>query len=153
MAEIDLPSMSDEEFQALRVAVMREASYRALLLRASNTAEKLVTSYQEAVNRGLPPGTLPAWTQPTGAHDAYPKDFVVRHSGKVWSSLTPANVWEPGVSGWREDSTEGPAPWILPTGAHDAYAKDSVVTHNGLTWRSELDGNVWEPGVYGWVEV
>ena len=42
------------------------------------------------------------WVQPTGAHNAYPLGITVTHVGKTWESLTPANVWEPGVSGWRE---------------------------------------------------
>lgn len=96
----------------------------------------------------VPPDGSP-WRQPAGAHDAYPVGALVAFDGRVWENLTPANVWTPGVSGWREVS-EGPAPWVQPTGAHDAYPKDALVTHNGQTWRSDLDGNVWEPGVYGW---
>ena len=93
------------------------------------------------------------WVQPLGAHDAYPLDWVVIHNGKTWVSLVDANVWEPGVSGWREDGTEEtPSEWIQPTGAHDAYALGSIVTHNGSTWTSTVDANTWEPGVYGWVQ-
>lgn len=50
----------------------------------------------------------PLWLQPVGAVDAYPVDFVVEHrtGGKgpvrVWRSITPANVWEPGVFGWEQ---------------------------------------------------
>lgn len=46
--------------------------------------------------------TYPSWNQPTGAHDAYPVGAKVTHKSKNWENLTPANVWEPGVSGWRE---------------------------------------------------
>ena len=41
-----------------------------------------------------------AWTQPTGAHDAYPLGAKVTHNGRTWTSTVAANVWEPGVFGW-----------------------------------------------------
>lgn len=92
------------------------------------------------------------WVQPLGAHDAYPADAEVTHKNKAWVSTTPFNVWEPGVSGWREKAAPGgaPAAWMQPTGAHDAYGLAAVVTHKGRTWTSTAPNNVWEPGVYGW---
>lgn len=96
---------------------------------------------------------VPAWTQPTGAHDAYIAGERVTHNGTVWISLTDANVWEPGVSGWREETASGePSPWVQPTGAHDAYNQGDRVTHNGSTWESNVDGNSWEPPTQ-WTEV
>lgn len=93
------------------------------------------------------------WTQPTGAHNAYKVGVTVEHNGKTWENITHANVWEPGVSGWREVLPDGEiGAWIQPTGAHDAYAKGAVVTHNEFTWVSDVDDNVWEPGVYGWTK-
>ena len=92
-----------------------------------------------------------AWVQPTGAHDAYPLGSTVTHNGKTWESLTPANVWVPGVSGWREVVASGPAAWVQPTGAHDAYPLGAKVTHANKTWTSTVAANIWEPGVYGWV--
>lgn len=44
----------------------------------------------------------PEWVQPTGAHDAYNTDDKVSHNGKHWISTVDANIWEPGVYGWRE---------------------------------------------------
>ena len=46
----------------------------------------------------------PEWEQPTGAQDAYAKDSKVTHNGKKWISSYDANVWEPGVYGWEEQS-------------------------------------------------
>jgi len=46
----------------------------------------------------------PEWVQPTGAHDAYAKDSKVTHNGKKWISSYDANVWEPGVYGWEEQT-------------------------------------------------
>lgn len=48
------------------------------------------------------PEAVPEWVQPTGAHDAYPKDSHVMHNGVEWVSDMDGNVWEPGVSGWTQ---------------------------------------------------
>lgn len=100
--------------------------------------------------------TAVPWVQPTGAHDAYSADAVVSHGGKAWRNLTPANVWAPGVTGWRllwASEQSAPA-WVSPTGAHDAYRLGAIVTHKGKTWKNTgSDANVWEPGVFGWTEV
>ena len=48
-----------------------------------------------------PAGVISDWVQPTGAHDAYAKDSIVRHNGQIWISTIDANVWEPGVYGWE----------------------------------------------------
>lgn len=92
-----------------------------------------------------------AWVQPTGAHNAYALEVTVTHNGKTWVNLTPANVWQPGVTGWREVVASGPAAWVQPTGGHDAYPLGAQVTHADKTWTSTVAANVWEPGVYGWV--
>lgn len=46
----------------------------------------------------------PEWVQPAGAQDAYAKDSKVTHNGKKWISSYDANVWEPGVYGWEEQT-------------------------------------------------
>lgn len=43
----------------------------------------------------------PAWRQPTGATDAYQVGSKVSHSGNHYVSISPNNVWEPGVYGWQ----------------------------------------------------
>jgi len=75
---------------------------------------------------------------------------VVFHNGKIWRNTiatgTP-NVWEPGVSGWREYTMGDTYPvWLQPTGAHDAYLVDEIVEHDGKVWRNVTPANVWEPG-------
>ena len=49
----------------------------------------------------------PAWVKPTGAHDAYALGAKVSHDEKHWISEYQDNVWEPGVYGWTEVSTDG----------------------------------------------
>lgn len=104
---------------------------------------------------GLTRESFPAvWTKPSGAQDSYANGAQVYYNGKIWQSLIVANVWQPGVSGWREVTSEtGIAPtWVQPTGAHDTYQKGAVVAYQSQLWQSTLDTNVWEPGVYGWVK-
>lgn len=48
----------------------------------------------------VPVGVVPAWVQPTGAHDAYALGAKVTYNGQVWQSTAAANVWQPGVFGW-----------------------------------------------------
>ena len=88
----------------------------------------------------------PLWRQPSDATNAYALGDIVTHNDARWRSTLAGNVWEPGVSGWRDADEDAPA-WLQPTGAHDAYAKDAVVKHNGDLWTSLLDANVWEPPV------
>ena len=45
---------------------------------------------------------IPAWRQPLGAHDSYALGARVQHAGKTWESTVAANVWAPGVYGWKE---------------------------------------------------
>ena len=51
---------------------------------------------------GDPAEEYPEWSQPLGAHDAYPRGAKVSHNGKKWTSDIANNVWEPGVYGWTE---------------------------------------------------
>lgn len=75
--------------------------------------------------------------------------------GKTWESTTDYNVWEPGVSGWREVVAEGYPEWRLPTGAHDAYALGDRVEYKGADYESRIAANVWSPSVYpaGWKQI
>ncbi len=47
------------------------------------------------------PGEIPDWEQPDSTN-AYSKGDKVKHDGKIWTSDTDGNVWEPGVYGWTE---------------------------------------------------
>lgn len=147
---IDLTALTDEELQKLASDVEAEKYSRLVILVAEESVINVIERYHRAKTRGLEDGEVSAWVQPLGAHDSYPNEYEVTHLDKVWVSSIPANVWEPGVSGWREVVTEGYPTWIQPTGAHDAYPLGAQVTHNGQDWESTAAGNVWEPGVFGW---
>jgi hypothetical protein len=90
-----------------------------------------------------------AWIQPEGPEFVYELGAIVAHNGMRWRSTIKNNVWEPGVSGWRDADEDIPS-WLQPTGAHDSYSLDALVKHNGFIWKSLLDNNVWEPGVSNW---
>lgn len=94
---------------------------------------------------------VPPWVQPTHAENAYEQGAWVWHGGQVWENLTPANVWEPGVSGWRDPLNEWPE-WVQPTGAHDAYNIGDKVTFAGKRYISKINVNTWSPTAYpaGW---
>lgn len=62
----------------------------------ANVWEPGVASWREVTESG----ELPAWVQPSGAHDAYAIGAEVTHNGQDWVSTVAANVWEPGVFGW-----------------------------------------------------
>ena len=43
----------------------------------------------------------PEWVQPTGAHDAYNTGDKVSYNGKHYICTADANVYAPGVYGWK----------------------------------------------------
>lgn len=146
----DLTILTDEELTQLRIDVATEQERRSTLANAEQQVEQISAKYLDAAGRD--PGS--EWVQPTGAFDAYPMDYLVAHGGKMWRSTTPNNVWEPGVSGWREEVEEGSAPaeFVQPTGAHDAYNIGDRVTFEGQVYESTIDANVYSPSAYpaGW---
>lgn len=141
---MNLTELSNLELDNLRADVQNEQERRRTLANAPLQADNLARRYHAAI--GVQEGD--SWTQPQGAHDAYPEGWMVTHNGKTWVSLIPANVWEPGVSGWREESFPDPETvpdFVQPTGAHDAYNTGDQVMIGGAVWESVIDGNVWSP--------
>lgn len=51
------------------------------------------------------PGEIPDWEQPSSTNP-YAKGDKVKHNGKTWISDTDGNVWEPGVYGWTEVTSD-----------------------------------------------
>ena len=145
---IDLTTLTDAEARDLLARVYAEVQRRATLANAPAQAEQISRAWADASGRkdGDP------WTQPTGGHDAYPLGAVVTDAGKMWISLIPANVWRPGVSGWREQVAQGYPVWVQPTGGHDAYKVGDRVSFEGGDYESTIAGNVWSPTAYpaGW---
>lgn len=130
------------------VAVRQREYDRAIALAAPVELAALQQATLAAAGRA----SGATWVQPQGAHDAYPIDWVVTHAGKTWVSLMAANVWEPGVTGWREQVTTGYPAWVQPLGAQDAYNIGARVSFNGANYESLINANVWSPTVLpsGW---
>ena len=149
---MDIADASDAELRQLKRMIDGELSRRETLANAGRAMDDIARSVLAA--QGQVDGD--EWVQPTNATNAYPKDWTVTHDGKTWVSLTPANVWEPGVSGWREVVEEGATPeWVQPTGAHDAYQTGDHVMFEGAEYVSLIDGNTWSPTAYpqGWEKI
>lgn len=107
---IDLDSLSDDELLELDAAVRPRAEAIRVARETASEIDLLAARYLDMTGRQRGED----WMQPTGAHDAYPQGWTVTHNGRQWESLTPANVWEPGISGWREIVPDGggPAEWM-----------------------------------------
>ena len=150
---MDIGSVSDAELRRLKRMIDGELSRRETLANAGRAMDDIARSVLAA--QGQSDGG--EWVQPTDATNAYPKDWTVQHDGKTWISLTPANVWRPGISGWREivDESAGAPEWVQPTGAHDAYQTGDTVTFEGQEYKSLIDGNTWSPTDYpqGWEKI
>ena len=150
---MDIGSVSDAELRQLKRMIDGELSRRETLANAGRAMDDIARSVLAA--QGQVEGD--EWVQPTDATNAYPKDWTVTHDGKTWVSLTPANVWPPGVSGWREivDESAGAPEWVQPTGAHDAYQTGDRVMFEGAEYKSLIDGNTWSPTAYpqGWEKI
>lgn len=144
---------TDRELEQYRDAISKEQERRRTLANAGQAMDDIAKSVLAA--SGIEPGQ--EWKQPTSAVDAYPKDWTVEHGNKTWVSLVAANVFEPGVSSWREVVPEGSAPpeWVQPSGATDAYNAGDQVTYNGEVFESVIDANVWSPDAHaaGWEKV
>lgn len=147
-----IKDMTTEDLNTLMDEVSLEQQRRRSMIQIPAKMEALAVQYLEA--EGAVPGD--PWRQPVGAFDAYPLDWEVSHGDQVWMSLVASNVWEPGVSGWREVVVEGAVPaWVQPTGAHDAYKIGDKVEFEGSIYESALDSNTWSPTDYpaGWNKI
>lgn len=147
---MDIADASDAELRQLKRMIDGELSRRETLATAEKKAADLNVEFLAAA--GVADGDV--WRQPTSAVDAYPKDWTVQHNDAVWVSLVAANVWEPGVSAWREVVEEGDAPpeYVQPTGGHDVYNSGDLVTFEGAVYKCVIDNCVWSPTDYpqGW---
>ena len=151
---MDVEALTGDELRALYIQVTAEMQRRDALAKAAAEMERAADDVAKAAGVTRPAGEGEAWAQPTGVHDAYRKDATVTHGGKTWVATSDWNVWEPGVSGWREIVPDGAGPgeWMQPSGAHDAYMKGDRVRFEGAIYESVIDGNVWSPSGYpaGW---
>lgn len=152
---------TDDDLDALRVAVATEQERRYTLAAAPALAEQTATRYREAVEAALPPlgeGEHRPYVQPTGAHDAYPEGAVVAEVGKVWRSKIANNVWRPGSAGadglWEDVTDDAPAPEPVPSApewkAGESVKAGDLRTHGGAVYeviQPHTTQAGWEPPV------
>ena len=86
-----------EEYVALGWKVVHDGKTWVSLI-DGNTWEPGVSGWREVIEEG----GIPAWVQPTGAHDAYKTGDQVSHNGDTWTSTVDGNVWEPSAYGWTK---------------------------------------------------
>lgn len=141
---MDLTTLTDDDLDALRVAVLTEQERRRTIETAPEMAEDLAERYFAATGRE----DGAAWVQPTGAHDAVPFGRTVTKDGKEWRSKHHANVWEPSASSpWWEEVIVGdpdPQPWALDV----YYTPPTKVTFEDNTYEcmsEHLSQVGWEP--------
>ena len=149
---MDIRDAGTAELKRLERMIGAELSRRETLATAESRAAALNKEFLAAA--GVTEGE--EWRQPSSAVDAYPLDWTVTHDGKQWVSLVSGNVWEPGVSAWREVVEGGGVPeWVQPTGAHDAYQTGDHVMFEDAEYVSLIDGNTWSPTAYpqGWEKI
>lgn len=150
---MDFESMTEQELYDLIDEVKEELARRQTLQAVD--AEVATVLRNARASGAIPtPSQGAEWVQPSGAFDSYVEGDTVVHNGKRWISLVSANVWEPGVSSWREAVAPGadPAEWVQPSGATDAYNTGDLVTFEGEVYKSVIDANTWSPTEYpqGW---
>lgn len=161
VTSLNLMALTDAEILQLRGDVEADIARRTVLNTAEEQAQELSEAWYQA--SGRKPGD--PWSQPRGAHDAYPPGAVVTDKGQAYrndhpgpngwkpgdvgASWTP--VWPDGEGGWTTtppaEPDGGPAAWM----AGVAYKPGNRVTHDGKVWECLLahtshDG--WKPSAH-----
>lgn len=140
--ENNVSELTDAELDTLALQVDAEQNRRRLTGRVHEI--NIAALIQADIHRGEP------WRQPTSAVDAYPSGWTLVHDSKQWVNLIDGNVWEPGVTGWRELTEGEPPEWVQPLGSHDAYDEGARVVHDGSVYVSLVPWNVWPPTTAQW---
>ena len=150
---MDFTDMTDAQVDELLDAAYAESQRRAALRAAPAAIEEAVAAWREAAGRQ----DGDDYVEPTGYHDAYPRDAIVTRDGRRWRSTRGGATGVPGGSpDWREIAEEGQIlPWVQPH-AGSKYPVGAIVTHQGRTWRNDLGRpNGWRPGQTGasWTDI
>ena len=118
-----------------------------LLIRMEETMRGFTTVLLQDTGRS--PGE--EYVEPTGYHDAYPKEWIVTSSGKKYKATRDGANGIPGESpDWLLEPEEGEIPAWVPVHAGSEYPIEAIVQHVGYIWRNDLGRpNGWEPGTTG----
>lgn len=97
------PHWNDDHAYSVGDRVSYEGTlYKCLQAHTSQPSWTPADAHSLWVRVDDPSQEWPEWIQPTGSTDAYPLGAKVSHNEKHWVSDYEANIWEPGVFGWRE---------------------------------------------------
>ena len=156
--EVDLENATNDELVELSQRIEAEYRKRLTLEQAPLEVDRQIQAYQKATGETREDGGT--WVQPSGALDSYPAGAKVTHGGKTWVSTVAANVWEPGIAGWKAqggvDAGGQPTiPDFVQPDSTTAYKTGDKVKYQGKTYQSLIDNNVWSPSDYpgGWKEL
>lgn len=94
--------VTDKDYAVGKIVSRPSGLYKCVQAHRSQTGWESENTPALWAKIGDPTEEYPAWSQPLGAHDAYPLGAKVSHNGKKWVSDVASNVWEPGVYGWSE---------------------------------------------------
>lgn len=75
------------------------------VIQAHTATELWVPDHNPALYAEISIEEFPEWKQPLGSEDAYHLGDKVSHNDKHWISDVDNNVWEPGIYGWSETSS------------------------------------------------
>lgn len=135
---MDYTTLTDEELDAARVAILTEQERRRTLAYAPEMIAEITARYQ--ANAGLLDGT--EYQQPTGAHDAIQPGSTRVFEGELWENTSGVPlVHSPAdyPQGWTKIEPAVPVvpdPEDYPEWEADvAYEVDDVVTYNGAVYR------------------
>jgi hypothetical protein len=78
-------TLTDEELADLKAQISFEEQRRLRVERIPEQIKALNLQYLEDTDDG-------EWHEPTGLHNAYPKNYMVMHEGKLYISIVDANV-------------------------------------------------------------
>lgn len=158
VSSIDFTALTGVELGTLLTLCHREAERRRYTDPIPQSSGERASDYLEAVGRlatrtpeGGVPEALPAWVQPCGAHDAYPKGALVLYEHTAWESTLDANVWPPGVGDmWvRAETSVPPTPTAPEAQEWDPNARPYVagerVTYHGRTFEV-VQAHTSQPG-------
>ncbi len=150
---IEVASLSDEELAALLDEARLEYQRRRDLTSAIDSTPGLIEALLTTTGRADGEEYVP----PTGAHDAYPKDWRVQDDGKTYRSTRNGARGIPGKSpDWIQEPDGDEVLEWEQWHAGSEYPVGSIVSLEGRLYRNDhRRPNGWKPGTVGsqWTDI
>ena len=149
IGSIDYSTLSNEDLCSVMRSAEEELKAREALVETEQKVVELQEKFLKVRDRDVPESDVPNWIQPTGAHDVYPKGFIVRHDGKIWVNQHPMNSWEPGTTNSQWIQSVIPEPeneaGIPEWGVGQEVTLGDLRVYEGTVW-SAVIGHVTHEG-------